>query len=50
VRDPAALPELALMGRELDRSKGSGETHDKAREAKLASSGLSKVRASRTSK
>ena len=29
VRDPAVLPELALMGRELDRSKGAGETHDK---------------------
>jgi hypothetical protein len=32
VRDPAALPELALMGRELDRSKGAGETHDKERD------------------
>ena len=25
VRDPAMLPELALMGRELDRSKGAEE-------------------------
>jgi hypothetical protein len=32
VRDPAELPELALMGSELDRSKGSGETHDKERD------------------
>jgi hypothetical protein len=32
VRDRAALPELALMGRELDRSKGAGETHDKERD------------------
>ncbi len=32
VRDPAMLPKLALMGRELDRSKGSGETHDKERD------------------
>jgi hypothetical protein len=30
VRDPAALPELALMGRELDRSKGAGETRDRS--------------------
>jgi hypothetical protein len=26
-------PELALRCRELDRSKGSGETHDKERDA-----------------
>ena len=26
------LPDLALMGRELDRSKGAGETHDKERD------------------
>lgn len=32
VREPATLPELALMGRELDRSKGAGETHDKERD------------------
>lgn len=32
VRDPAARPDLALMGRELDRSKGAGETHDKERD------------------
>jgi hypothetical protein len=32
VRDPAMLPELALMGREPDRSKGAGETHDKERD------------------
>ena len=25
------LPELALMGRELDRSKGAGEMHNKER-------------------
>jgi hypothetical protein len=32
VRDPAVMPELALMGRELDRSKGAGEMHDKERD------------------
>ena len=32
VRDPATLPEIAVMGRELDRSKGAGETHDKERD------------------
>src|SRR5262249_37017235 len=32
VRDPAMLPELALMSRELDRSKGAGEMHDKERD------------------
>jgi len=32
VREPAVLPELALMGRQLDRSRGAGETHDKERD------------------
>src|SRR5215510_7705451 len=32
VRDPAVLPELALMGREPERSKGAGDTHNKERE------------------
>ena len=32
MNDPAALPELALMGRELDRSKGAGATYDKERD------------------
>jgi hypothetical protein len=32
VRDPAVLPELALIGREQDRSKGAGQTHDKERD------------------
>ena len=32
VRDPATPPEIAVMGRELDRSKGAGETHDKERD------------------
>jgi hypothetical protein len=32
VRDPVMVPELALMGRELDRSKGAGDTHDKERD------------------
>lgn len=32
VRDPAVLADMALMGRELDRSKGAGETHDKERD------------------
>jgi hypothetical protein len=31
VRDHAMLPELAL-GRELDRTKGAGEMHDKERD------------------
>jgi hypothetical protein len=26
------VPELALMGRELDRSRGAGEMHDKERD------------------
>jgi len=32
VRTPEAAAEIAVMGRELDRSKGSGETHDKERD------------------
>jgi hypothetical protein len=32
VRDPAMLPDLALMGRAPDHSRGAGETHDKARD------------------
>ena len=32
VRTPDAVVEIALMGRELDRSKGAGETHDKERD------------------
>ena len=32
VRNPDAAAEIAVMGRELDRSKGSGETHDKERD------------------
>jgi hypothetical protein len=32
VRTPEAVAEIALMGRELDRSKGSGETHDRERD------------------
>jgi hypothetical protein len=32
VHDPAILPELALMSRELDRSEDAGETHDKERD------------------
>ena len=31
VRTPEAVAEIAVMGRELDRSKGAGETHDKER-------------------
>jgi hypothetical protein len=33
VRTPEAGAEIAVMGRELDRSKGAGETHDKERDA-----------------
>src|SRR5215510_11949648 len=33
VRTPEAAAEIAVMGRELDRSKGAGETHDKERDA-----------------
>jgi hypothetical protein len=32
VRTPETIAEIALMGRELDRSKGAGETHDKERD------------------
>jgi len=32
VRSPEAIAEISVMGRELDRSKGSGETHDKERD------------------
>lgn len=32
VRTPQAAAEIAVMGRELDRSKGAGETHDKERD------------------
>ena len=32
VRTPEVAAEIAVMGRELDRSKGSGETHDKERD------------------
>jgi hypothetical protein len=32
VRSPEAAAEIAVMGRELDRSKGSGRTHDAERD------------------
>ena len=32
IRTPEAAAEIAVMGRELDRSKGAGETHDKERD------------------
>lgn len=32
VRTPEAIEEIAVLGRELDRSKGSGESHDKERD------------------
>ena len=32
VRTPEAIADIAVMGRELDRSKGAGETHDKERD------------------
>ena len=32
VRTPEAAAEIAVMGRELDRSKGAGETHDAERD------------------
>jgi hypothetical protein len=32
VRTPEAAAEIAVMGRELDRSKGSGKTHDAERD------------------
>jgi hypothetical protein len=33
VRQPDAVAEIAVLGRELDRSKGSGDPHDKERDA-----------------
>src|SRR5260221_13079431 len=32
VRTPGAAAEIAVMGRELDRSKGAGKTHDAERD------------------
>ncbi len=32
IRTPEAAAEIAVMGRELDRSKGSGKTHDAERD------------------
>jgi len=32
IRTPKAAAEIAVMGRELDRSKGSGKTHDAERD------------------
>src|SRR4029450_11003894 len=32
VRTPEAAAEIAVMGRELDRSKGAGKTHDAERD------------------
>ena len=32
VRSPEAIADIAVMGRELDRSKGSGRTHDAERD------------------
>src|ERR1700745_4002871 len=32
VRQPEAIAEIAVLGRELDRSKGSGDPHDKERD------------------
>jgi hypothetical protein len=33
VRRPDAVAQIAVLGRELDRSKGSGDPHDKERDA-----------------
>ena len=33
VRTPEAVAEIAVMGRELDRSKGAGKTHDAERDS-----------------
>ena len=33
VRQPEVVAEIAVLGRELDRSKGSGDPHDKERDA-----------------
>ena len=32
VRQPGAIDSIAVLGRELDRSKGTGETHDRERD------------------
>lgn len=32
LRTPATVAEIAVLGRELDRSKGTGDTHDKERD------------------
>ena len=32
VRTPEAVSEIAVLGRELDRSKGAGRTHDAERD------------------
>jgi len=32
VRSPEAVAEIAILGRELDRSKGAGRTHDAERD------------------
>jgi hypothetical protein len=32
IRAPEAAAEIAVMGRELDRSKGAGKTHDAERD------------------
>src|SRR5713101_1410698 len=33
IRTPEAAAEIAVMGRELDRSKGAGKTHDSERDS-----------------
>jgi hypothetical protein len=33
LRAPAVVPDIAVLGRELDRSKGSGDPHDAERDA-----------------
>src|SRR5882724_9110738 len=33
VRTPEAIADIAVFGRELDRSKGAGDPHDKERDA-----------------
>jgi hypothetical protein len=37
VRTPEAAAEIAVLGRELDRSKGAGKTHDAERDPGIAS-------------
>lgn len=32
LRTPEAIADITIMGRELDRSKGSGKTHDAERD------------------